>query len=215
MSIKLNVASGIAVAATLLTALASTGGSGAKAEVASPVIVPESITSQLPATGIEALASVATVPPAPAPELPATPASAPRAASLAAHVKAQPVAGSLDRDLRCLAGAIYFESRGESLDGQLAVGRVVVERANSGRFPRSYCGVVFQPSQFSFVRGRAMPSIPEGSAAWQRAVAIARIAHEDSWDSPADGALFFHATYVSPGWRKQRLARIDNHIFYR
>jgi N-acetylmuramoyl-L-alanine amidase len=213
MSIKLNVASGIAVAATLLTALASTGGSGAKAEVASPVIVPESLTSQLPATGIEAVASVAIAPPAP--ELPAMPTPTPRAASLAAHVKAQPIAGPLDRDLRCLAGAIYFESRGESLDGQLAVGRVVVERANSGRFPRSYCGVVFQPSQFSFVRGRAMPSIPEGSAAWQRAVAIARIAHEDSWDSPAEGALFFHATYVSPGWRKQRLARIDNHVFYR
>ena len=215
MSIRLNVASGIAVAATLLTALASTGGSGAKAEVATPVIVPESITSQLPAAGIEALASVARPAPQQEPEMTSPPAPAPRASSLAAHVRAQPQVGVLDKELRCLAGAIYFESRGESLDGQLAVGRVVVERANSGRFPRSYCGVVYQPSQFSFVRGRTMPSIPEGSAAWQRAVAIARIAHEDSWDSQADGALFFHATRVSPGWRKQRLARIDNHIFYR
>jgi spore germination cell wall hydrolase CwlJ-like protein len=60
-----------------------------------------------------------------------------------------------------------------------------------------------------------MPRIPEASAAWQRAVAIAQIAHEDTWQSPVDGALFFHATRVSPGWRKQRLARIDNHIFYR
>ena len=115
----------------------------------------------------------------------------------------------------CLATALYFEARGESLDGQLAVGRVVVERANSGRFPNSYCGVVYQPSQFSFVRGRSMPAIRESSPAWSRAVAMARIADQGSWDSPTEGALFFHATHVSPKWRLKRLARIDNHVFYR
>ena len=117
--------------------------------------------------------------------------------------------------MRCLAGAIYFEARGESLDGQLAVGRVIVERENSNRFPDSYCGVVFQRSQFSFVRGSRMPAIRESSAAWRRAVAVARIADQGSWDSPAEGALFFHAARVSPGWGLTRLARIDNHIFYR
>ncbi len=224
MSIKLNVASGIAVAATLLTALVSAGGSGAQAEEAVPVIVQQTASvPSLATAGIESVVQVTASPvapqpaemPAATPEQTATPATPTRAATLAAHVKAQPQTGPLDRQLRCLAGAIYFEARGESLDGQLAVGRVVVDRANSGRFPNSYCGVVFQRSQFSFVRGQAMPSVQESTAAWQRAVAIARIAHEDSWQSPAKGALFFHAAYVSPGWHKQRLARVDNHIFYR
>jgi len=201
MSIRLNVASGIAVAATLLTALVSAGGSDAQAEAATPVIVPETIATQLPATGVGALAKVAIAPIASLPDLPVLPLPSPRAETLAAHVKAQVQPGPLDQQMRCLAGAIYFEARGESLDGQLAVGRVVVERASSGRF--------------SFVHGQSMPAIPEASSAWQRAVAIARIAHENTWQSPADGALYFHATHVSPGWRKQRLARIDNHIFYR
>jgi N-acetylmuramoyl-L-alanine amidase len=219
MSIKLNVASGIAVAATLLTALVSAGGSGAQAEEAFPVVIPETPAIQAPAApGDQALAATAAKP-APALTgqtfLPTTPA-APVGTTLAARVKAQSQQhGPLDSELRCLASAIYFEARGESLDGQLAVGRVVVGRANSGRFPASYCGVVFQPSQFSFVRGRTMPAVAEASAAWQRAVAVARIADEGSWQSQAEGALFFHATHVSPGWRKQRLARIDNHVFYR
>ena len=214
MSIRLNVASGVAVAATLLTALVSAGGSGASAQEALPVIVPETV-STLPlaaAAGVQSLTDVAV---SPLSHQPATPAPTPRAATLAAHVKAQPQPGQLDSEMRCLAGAIYFEARGESLDGQLAVGRVVVERAKSGRFPTSYCGVVFQRSQFSFVRGQSMPSVQESTAAWQRAVAIARIADEGTWQSPAQGALYFHSTYVSPGWRRQRLARIDNHIFYR
>jgi N-acetylmuramoyl-L-alanine amidase len=216
MSTKLNVASGIAVAATLLTALVSPAGSGAQAEVAQPVILQESASTPLLAVaGVQSIAEAAVSPAAPATEQTISPTTPIRAATLAAHVKAQPQAGALDKQLRCLAGAIYFEARGESLDGQLAVGRVVVQRAASGRFPASYCGVVFQRSQFSFVRGQSMPTVAESTAAWQRAVAIARIAHEGSWQSPADGALFFHATYVSPGWRKQRLARIDNHIFYR
>ena len=46
-------------------------------------------------------------------------------------------------------------------------------------------------------------------------VAIAQIAMDDSWNSRAEGALFFHARRVSPGWGKAKLAMIDNHIFYR
>ena len=59
--------------------------------------------------------------------------------------------------------------------GQLAVGRVIVARSRSGRFPNSYCGVVYQPSQFSFVRGGRMPSINMDSRHWRNAVAIALI----------------------------------------
>lgn len=134
--------------------------------------------------------------------------------SLAELVAAMPRPAKLDSELRCLAGAVYFESRGESLAGQLAVAHVVLNRAQSGRFPTSLCGVVHQKSQFSFVRGGQMPAVREGTQ-WANAIAIAQIAREGSWKNRAPGALFFHARHVSPGWRKTRIAQIDNHIFYR
>ncbi|MDT0576212.1 cell wall hydrolase [Croceicoccus sp. F390] len=139
------------------------------------------------------------------------------ATSLGDLVTAMPEPSSLGEELHCLAGAIYFESKGESLAGQLAVGRVIIARAQSGRFPESYCGVVLQRSQFSFVRGGRIPSINQSSKAWSRAKKLAMIANAGSWQSEAEGALFFHAKYAAPGWRNRmaRLAQIDNHIFYR
>lgn len=138
-----------------------------------------------------------------------------KASSLADLVKAHSGPTQLDAQTHCLAGAVYFESKGESLAGQLAVARVVLARTKSGRFPSTICGVVFQPSQFSFVRGGKMPRIDTGSTHWKNAVAISRIALDGSWKSEMEGALFFHARYVSPGWRLKRMGTIDNHIFYR
>ena len=137
------------------------------------------------------------------------------ASSLRQLVSQQSVEGSLDAEMQCLAGTVYFESKGESLQGQLAVARVVLARVESSRFPDTICGVVFQRSQFSFVRGGKMPRIKTGRQTWRNAVAIAKIAVNDGWKSSVEGALFFHARHVSPGWRLKRLASIDNHIFYR
>ena len=119
------------------------------------------------------------------------------------------------RELECLAGAIYFESKSEPLSGQLAVGQVIANRSKSGRFPSSYCGVVFQRSQFSFVRGRSMPAIPRSSHQWKTAVAIARIVDRALHVSTVPKALFFHARRVSPRWHLTRLGTVGNHIFYR
>jgi N-acetylmuramoyl-L-alanine amidase len=120
------------------------------------------------------------------------------------------------RQLECLAVGIYFESKGEPLIGQLAVGEVIANRSTSGRFPTTYCGVLFQRGQFSFIRGKRLPSVPRSSRAWQTAVAIAKIVDQDLKDSAADDALFFHAKRVRPGWKRlKRVASIGNHIFYR
>jgi len=120
------------------------------------------------------------------------------------------------RELECLAVGVYFEAKSESLAGQLAVGEVIANRARSGkRFPSSYCGVLFQRGQFSFVSGHSYPSIPRASRQWQNAVAIAKIVDQDLKDSAAENALFFHAKRVSPGWRLKRVASIGNHVFYR
>lgn len=206
----------------MCTALFSAQGSGAAAEEHIPTVVERLSAADQPIHHAKAVtfvseAVVQTVPETPEDTLDVAPVSDASidAASLGELVSVQSVPESLSQEMRCLAGAIYFEARGESLSGQLAVGRVIVNRAASGRFPDSYCGVVYQRSQFSFVRGGSMPSIRTGSSAWRRAVAVAHIAAKGSWDSPAKGALFFHAARVSPNWRLTRLARVDNHVFYR
>ncbi|KEO89442.1 hydrolase [Erythrobacter longus] len=124
---------------------------------------------------------------------------------------------TLSEQLRCLAGAVYFESRGEPLNGQLAVAEVVINRAQDNRWPASYCGVVYQRAQFSFVRGGKMPSINTSSATWRRAKAVAKIAHDNLWQSEANEAVYFHANYVRPKWSrtKTRVTQIDTHVFYR
>jgi N-acetylmuramoyl-L-alanine amidase len=134
-------------------------------------------------------------------------------ASLVAQMRSSE-AGS--HEVECLAVGIYFESKSEPLSGQLAVGDVIANRANSkGRFPPSYCGVLFQRSQFSFVRGHSLPSVPRASRQWQTAVAIAKIVDQNLKNSEASNALFFHARRVSPGWKLKRVASIGNHVFYR
>ncbi|HUQ13255.1 MAG TPA: cell wall hydrolase [Novosphingobium sp.] len=211
MSTKLRLASGIAVAAMFLATLTSAEGSGANAQPYEGPRAPEVTFVTEPV-----------IQPLPAPEAPVeatqdSGADAPSidAGSLAQLISATPLPQDMSSELACLAGAIYFEAKGETLAGQLAVGRVIVARAKSGRFPSSYCGVVYQRSQFSFVRGQSMPRIDKSGRAWSEAAKIARIAHEGSWKSPVEGALFFHAARVSPNWRLTRMARVDHHVFYR
>ncbi|MGK6318792.1 cell wall hydrolase [Sphingomonas sp. DT-204] len=133
--------------------------------------------------------------------------------SLADAVAAQNTVLDDDRELRCLASGVYFESKGEPLAGQLAVAETILNRTRSGRFPKSVCSVLTQRGQFSFVRGGHVPT-GKGKA-WQTAVAVAKVAQRDLWDTAADKALYFHARRVSPGWRLSKVAAIGNHVFYR
>ncbi|MGZ8284983.1 MAG: cell wall hydrolase [Allosphingosinicella sp.] len=153
---------------------------------------------------------VAAVEPAPVAEV-----EKPARRSLAELVADHSSTQTADAQHECLAGAVYFESKGEPLHGQLSVAEVVLNRARSGRFPASACGVVKQRGQFSFIRGGRFPAIARTSLAWKRAVAIAHIAVQDLADGPAPKALFFHAKRVSPRWKLTRVAAVGNHIFYR
>jgi len=134
--------------------------------------------------------------------------------TLAAAVAAQAMPDTMADDLQCMAGAIYFESKGEPLSGQLAVAEVILNRTKSGRFPKSVCSVVTQRGQFSFVRGGRVPAIAPNKQ-YRTAVAVARVALADAWDSPATGAMYFHARRVSPSWNRVQVAAIGNHVFYR
>ncbi len=126
---------------------------------------------------------------------------------------------ALDEQATCLATAVYFEARGESLDGQLAVARVVMNRAASDRYPPTWCEVMTQPWQFSFVNphtGR-IPAINYQSAAWAKAQGVARLAMANAVPTVPTDVLWYHADYVHPSWGR-RLSYVDKigaHIFYR
>lgn len=123
----------------------------------------------------------------------------------------------LDLQAKCVATAVYFESMGEPLEGQLAVARVILNRAASGQYPTSWCGVVKQRAQFSFVRGGQFPRINTSSEAWAKAKAITRIAMDNAVDILPTDVLWYHADYVAPKWRRnlQKVEKIGAHIFYR
>ena len=123
----------------------------------------------------------------------------------------------LDQETNCLATAVYFEARGESLEGQLAVARVVMNRASSGRYATDWCGVVKQPAQFSFVRHGEFPSVDTNCDAWKKAEAVAELAAANIVPSVGPDVLWYHADYVAPAWRRslQEVEQIGAHIFYR
>ncbi|HKC03472.1 MAG TPA: cell wall hydrolase [Sphingomicrobium sp.] len=124
---------------------------------------------------------------------------------------------ALSDEANCIATAVYFEARGESLEGQLAVARVVMNRAASGQYPVSWCAVVKQPAQFSFVRHGAFPAVNTASAAWARAQGITRLAMANVVPSLTTDVLWYHANYVAPSWGKRlsMAQKIGAHIFYR
>lgn len=225
----LNFRGVVPAAMMVFASLVGTVPNAASAQVTAAVQqAPVIVAAATPATGTSGSAWIAqgTVldpaakVPAPAAQAPAAPVGAIHAASLVQLVGDMPIpvdTAELAPDMMCLAQAVYFEARGEPIEGQLAVAEVVINRAKSDLYPDGYCDVIKQPAQFSFVHHGRIPAADESSDAWQRAVAIAEIAQQNLWQSKAADALYFHATYVNPGWahRKVELAQIDTHIFYR
>jgi spore germination cell wall hydrolase CwlJ-like protein len=136
--------------------------------------------------------------------------------SLAALIIDHSAAATSGAEQHCLASAIYFEARGESVEGQLAVAEVVLNRTRSGRYPATICEVVRQPAQFSFVRRGVIPRADPNCDHWRRGIAIARIAESRTTRLLPENVLWYHANYVAPSWGR-RLARnrqIGAHIFY-
>ena len=223
----LNFRGAVTAAAMMFVGLCGAAPSAAWAEAPAPAPVVAAATpaSGVPASALSGSAWIAqgTVPAPAAPQPSVAPVAmaiatgALHVASLTELVGDMPIQSDLSADLKCLAQAVYFEARGEPIEGQLAVAEVVINRARSGIYPDNYCDVVTQPAQFSFVRRGRIPEADETSAAWQRAEAIAEIAQQNLWQSKASDALYFHATYVRPSWAHQKvqLAQIDTHIFYR
>lgn len=127
-----------------------------------------------------------------------------------------------DAQWRCLAEALYFEARGETIAGQVAVAEVILNRAEDPGYPGTVCGVVHQGKaqrdgcQFSFMCDGRKEVISERRV-FERVAKIARIMIDGQPRILTGGATHFHTTRVRPTWSRkfERTARIGTHIFYR
>lgn len=122
----------------------------------------------------------------------------------------------------CLAAAIYFEARGETLDGQIAVAEVVANRVADDRFPDGFCEVVkenrypenLHRCQFSFYCD-GKPEEVSDWAAWATATEIAEAVIDGSVELGMIGT-HYHAIDVNPWWASEYepLGTIGRHTFY-
>jgi spore germination cell wall hydrolase CwlJ-like protein len=126
-------------------------------------------------------------------------------------------------ELNCLATAMYFEARGESAEGQLAVGQVILNRTEHPAYPHTVCGVVYQNAgrrnacQFSFACDK-LPDTVRDKKAFAQIEERARklLDGHDHQDEGLSTSTHYHAVSVSPGWAKKlkRTGRVGNHVFY-
>jgi hypothetical protein len=124
---------------------------------------------------------------------------------------------------KCLAEAIYFESRGEAVRGQMAVAQVILNRVFSGKYPNTVCGVVYQNAhrrlhcQFTFACD-GIPDIVREPDMWERAQTIAaEMLDGKLWLPEVGKATHYHAYWVHPGWVREmtKMHRLGVHTFYR
>jgi len=128
-----------------------------------------------------------------------------------------------ERQLACLARNIYYEAGSEPFEGKVAVAQVTLNRMESGKFPEDVCQVVYQKNvfyekvvcQFSWYCDREAMIRPIHKGNYDESMEAAKKVLLEGFRLPSiKDALFYHADYVNPGWRKERVAKIGRHIFY-
>lgn len=127
------------------------------------------------------------------------------------------------RQLNCLTQNIYWEAASEPFEGKVAVAQVTLNRVESGRFADSVCGVVYQKNvfyekvvcQFSWLCENTHKTRAVYQPMWQESELVAKKVLLENFRLPSmKNALYYHADYVQPNWRKPRIEKIGRHIFY-
>ena len=131
----------------------------------------------------------------------------------------QEVSGELGQQILCMAKNIYYEAASESFEGKLAVAQVTMNRANSVKFPKTVCEVVYQKVnqtyQFSWVGEKVGPI--RNKYAWEECMIVARkaltegVLHDIIHKT---NSMYYHNTSVNPAWKLKYVAKIGNHLFY-
>ena len=137
---------------------------------------------------------------------------------------AQVTAEMRERQLGCLAKNIYHEAGSEPFEGKIAVAQVTMNRVDSSQFPGDVCRVIYQKNifyervvcQFSWVCDREVAFKPTNGANYEESmIAAKKVLLEDYRLPSLKYALYYHADYVHPGWKKEQVAKIGHHIFYK
>lgn len=127
------------------------------------------------------------------------------------------------KQLECLTRNIYWEAASEPFEGKVAVAQVTMNRLESGRFGDSVCGVIYQKNvfyekvvcQFSWVCETTHKTRPIHQPLWRESELVAKKVLLENFRLPGlKDALFYHADYVSPGWKLPKIDKIGRHIFY-
>lgn len=129
-----------------------------------------------------------------------------------------------ERQLECLARNIYFEAANEHFEGKVAVAQVTLNRAESGMFPSDICKVIYQKNifyekvicQFSWYCDNAAKKQVMNTNVYNECMAVAKKVLLEGFR--LDGlteAMYYHANYVNPKWKKEKIITIGNHIFYK
>lgn len=130
-----------------------------------------------------------------------------------------------EKELDCLAKNIYYEAGIEPFEGKVAVAQVTINRARSGKFPSDICAVVYERNmvynnlicQFSWYCDSKAKVRPIHAATYKESEAVAKKVLLEGFrlDIIKEDTLYYHADYVNPRWKKQRVAKIGKHIFYK
>jgi len=127
------------------------------------------------------------------------------------------------KQLDCLTRNIYWEAASEPFEGKVGVAQVTLNRVESGKFAPTVCGVVYQKNvfyekvvcQFSWFCETNHKIRPIHKPLWLESEAVAKKVLLEGFRLPSlENALFYHADYVSPGWKLPRIEKIGRHIFY-
>ena len=136
----------------------------------------------------------------------------------------QVTADMRQKQLDCLARNIYHEAGYEPFEGKVAVAQVTINRAESGQFPSDICQVVYQKNivyekvlcQFSWYCDQASLKKPMNGPVYTESMEVAKkVLLEGFRIDSIKSALYYHADYVNPGWKRQKVAQVGRHIFYR
>lgn len=141
-----------------------------------------------------------------------------------ANVSSDVTTQKRERQLACLAKNIYHEAGNQPFEGKVAVAQVTLNRAASGRFPDDICQTIYQKNvmyekvicQFSWVCDREVLSRPINKANFRESEEVAKKVLLEGFRLPSlEKAMYFHADYIDPKWKRERIVKIGNHIFYR
>ena len=130
----------------------------------------------------------------------------------------------LGQQIECMAKNLYYEAAMEPFEGKLAVAQVTMNRVNSGQFPDDVCKTIYQKNviyekvicQFSWACDRDTGARPPNNANYKESMEVAKKVLLEEFRLPVlKEALYYHADYINPGWRREKVAKIGRHIFYK